>query len=223
VVTSPPYCVGINYGEHDDGMAYPEYLDWIQNVFCHMYDVMKDHSYVAINIGRNSEHNTPAHYAKALENAGFKFYKSIVWVKPQGAATQVCWYKYPHPRYYVPYLVTEDILIYTKGEVMGEFRGEKMDILSKEFIKKVASNMWEIQPETGKVQKGIHPAPFPPEVPSRLIQLLSLPGDVVYDPFAGSGTTLLVARELGRHFIGTDIDPEYVKYVEDSLRVQELL
>lgn len=217
-ITSPPYNVGIEYGEHDDSeMAYECYLAWLGSVFNAMYRAHKEHSYVAINIGRNTEHNTPVHLATLLEKAGFKFYKSVLWVKPQGAATQTFWHKYPHPRYYEPYLVTEDILIYSKGEVKGEHRGPRIDCLEESFIRDVATNVWRINPDSHKVQKGIHPAPFPPELPSRLIQLLSLPGELVYDPFVGSGTTPLAAYNLGRNYVGTDIDPAYCEYAEQSL------
>lgn len=222
-VTSPPYNVGINYGSYDDSaMAYNSYIDWLNEVWKSIYRVHKDHTYIAVNIGRNTQYNTPAHIAIGLEKAGFKFYKSIQWVKPQGAAVQTCWYKYPYPRYYEPYLVTEDILIYSKGEVTGEYRGEKVDILDDDFIRSVASNVWEIQPDGSKVQKGIHPAPFPIELPSRLIQLLSLPGDTVYDPFCGSGTTLEAAQRLGRFPIGTDIDERYCEISRKALEVKSL-
>lgn len=217
-VTSPPYNVGIEYDDHDDtAMTYEKYLEWLEDVFLAMYRAHKEHSYVAINIGRNTEKNTPMHLAMLLEKAGFKFYKSLVWVKPQGAATQTFWYKYPHPRYYEPYLVTEDVLIYSKGDVKGEHRGPKLDILEKSLIDAVASNVWRINPDSHKVQKGVHPAPFPIELPSRLIQLLSVPGDIVYDPFVGSGTTCLAAYNLGRKYVGTDISKEYCEYAKQSL------
>lgn len=221
-VTSPPYCVGIAYGEHNDNMEYDQYMAWLRLVWVELYRVMKEHAYVAVNIGRNTEYNTPAHIATSLEGAGFKFYKSIIWEKPQAAATQTAWYKYPNPRYYEPYLVTEDILLYTKGEVKGDYRGEKLDILDPAFVRSVATNVWRIRPESLKVSRGIHPAPFPLEIPANLIQLLSRPGELVYDPFAGSGTTLQAAKELGRDYVGTDIDPMYVDYANGVLMQDSL-
>jgi DNA modification methylase len=217
-VTSPPYNVGIPYGEHGDAMPYDVYMDWLDNVWKSIYKLQADHSFIAVNMGRNTEFNTPAHIAVGLEKAGFKFYKSVQWVKPVGAATQVFWFKYPYPRYYEPYLITEDILIYSKGEVKGEFRGEKIDCLDDEFVRSVATNVWNINPDSGKVSAGIHPAPYPLELPARLIRLLSLPGDLVFDPFVGSGTTLQAAAQLGRNYLGTDIDKDYCKYARNLLK-----
>jgi DNA modification methylase len=216
-VTSPPYNVSIDYDTHEDTMSYEEYIAWLDTVWEALYRAHKDHSYIAVNIGRNTEHNTPAHISAGLEKAGFKFYKSVVWTKPVGAANQVMWYKWPYPRYYEPYLITEDILIYTKGEVKGEFRGEKVDCLDPDFVRAVSTNVWYMQPDGAKVHSGIHPAPFPIELPSRLISLLSLPGEVVYDPFTGSGTTLQAAKELGREYVGTDIDVGYCDYANELL------
>jgi DNA modification methylase len=217
-VTSPPYNVGISYNEYGDTLGYDQYVAWLDSVWEALYKVQADSSYVAINVGRNTEFNTPAHVAAGLEKAGFKFYKAVQWVKPVGAASQVFWFKMPYPRYYEPYLVTEDILIYYKGEVKGANRGPKVECLDPQFISDVSTNVWYICPDSSKVQKGIHPAPFPIDIPARLIQLLSLPGDVVYDPFAGSGTTLLAASFLDRNYVGTELDQEYCKYARDSLK-----
>jgi site-specific DNA-methyltransferase (adenine-specific) len=217
-ITSPPYNVEKAYDTHDDSKPYWDYISWLEEVFVELYRVHKDHSFIAVNIGRNTGWNTPAHISTALENAGFKFYKSIVWVKPKGAAHITAWYRHPCPRYYEPYLITEDILIYTKGEVKGEFRGPQTDEFraDKDFIDEVSTNIWEMMPESHKSR--IHPAPFPFALPGRLVRLLSHPGDVVYDPFAGTGTTLIAARDLGRKYIGSEISDDYYKYAEEDLK-----
>jgi DNA modification methylase len=217
-VTSPPYNVEKGYDEHDDSKPYWEYIGWLDGIFVELYRVQKEHSYVAINIGRNTGFNTPAHISAGLERAGFKFYKSVVWLKPKGSAHITAWYRHPSPRYYEPYLVTEDILIYTKGEVKGEFRGDRDPEFAEDvdFINAVSTNVWDIIPESSKCK--VHPAPFPYILPARLIKLLSVPGAVVYDPFTGTGTTLVSARDLGRHYVGSEISEEYFNYAEFELK-----
>ena len=77
------------------------------------------------------------------------------------------------------------------------------------------NSIWEMQPAKAKVEG--HPAPFPKELPMRLIKLYSFWGDTVLDPFAGTGTTLLAAQELGRKSIGFELNPEYIKLIDKKL------
>ena len=92
---------------------------------------------------------------------------------------------------------------------------EKSKLTSEEWQKWAINSIWEMQPAKAKAEG--HPAPFPKELPMRLIKLYSFWGDTVLDPFAGTGTTLLAAQELGRKSIGFELNPEYIKLIKNKL------
>lgn len=92
---------------------------------------------------------------------------------------------------------------------------EKSRLTTKEWQNWAINSIWEMQPAKAKVEG--HPAPFPKELPMRLIKLYSFWGDTVLDPFAGTGTTLLAAQELGRKSIGFELNPEYIKLIDKKL------
>ncbi len=92
---------------------------------------------------------------------------------------------------------------------------EKSKLTTEEWQKWAINSIWEMQPAKAKTEG--HPAPFPKELPMRLIKLYSFWGDTVLDPFAGTGTTLLAAQELGRKSIGFELNPEYIKLIKNKL------
>jgi len=108
----------------------------------------------------------------------------------------------------------EYILVFSKETFSLPARGKTPDITRDEFLS-WTSSVWTFPPE--KAKRVGHPAPFPEELPRRLIKLYTYPGDVVLDPFAGSGTTLVVAKKLGRHFVGYEIKREYVEIALERL------
>ena len=112
----------------------------------------------------------------------------------------------------------EWIIVFSK---LGHRRGidkeikEASKITHEEFTNWVQNSIWDFQPASAKNED--HPAPFPEELPKRCIRLYSFVGDTVLDPFAGSGTTLKVARELGRHSIGYELNPSYVSLIREKI------
>jgi site-specific DNA-methyltransferase (adenine-specific) len=99
----------------------------------------------------------------------------------------------------------EYLLVFVKDDFSRPEKGTS-DINKEEFMSSTLS-IWEVPPESAK--KVGHPAPFPVELASRVIKLYSYVDDVVLDPFAGSGTTCVAAKKLGRYYIGYEIVPEY--------------
>ncbi|MEM1679559.1 MAG: site-specific DNA-methyltransferase, partial [Ignisphaera sp.] len=110
----------------------------------------------------------------------------------------------------------EYIIILSKGSFKREKKPGKEDTIAREEFLEYTRSIWRFPPESAK--RVGHPAPFPEELPYRCIQLYTFRGDVVLDPFAGSGTTCAVAAKLGRHFICIDIVEEYVKIAEERVR-----
>jgi len=98
---------------------------------------------------------------------------------------------------------------------MRKKTADKEDTISKEQFMEWTKSVWAMNPESAK--KVGHPAPFPIELPYRLIQLYTFKGDLILDPFMGSGTTAIAALKAGRKYIGYEIDPEYIKRAEDRI------
>ncbi|MFC1923095.1 DNA-methyltransferase [Chloroflexota bacterium] len=232
-VTSPPYWNAIDYDIHaqdseqfyrtrsySNGFAdYQDYLDWLEYIFTEVHRVTKPGGFCAIVIGtvlfEGNHYPVPFDLSSRLTNKEWLFHQDIIWhkctagVKRAGVSIQK-----PYPGYYYPNIMNEYILIFRKpGPKIYQARSTEeksgaVYMIDTLFTKETANNIWHIAP----VPPGFidHPAPFPEEIPHRLISLYSYPDEIVLDPFAGSGQTLKVARALGRKYIGFENIPSYV-------------
>lgn len=236
-VTSPPYWNAIDYNSHASNpnqnyrtrkteSTYEEYLDFLKRCFTEVYRVHRSGSFVAVVIGTILQNGThiplPHHLVRVMEGIGFEFDEEILWHKcTAGIRRAGTFIQHPFPGYYHPNIMTEHILIFHKpGEPIFRKRSSRekeqnrlpIDSL---FTHDIANNLWNIAP----VPPGVvdHPCPFPEEIPDRLIKLFSYRGDIVLDPFAGSGTTLKVAKQLGRNFVGYEIEARYVALAQKRL------
>jgi len=221
VVTSPPYWNLKKYGEEGLGpnQAYTKYLCEIQSVLKEIKRVMAPGRFVAINVGTavSNDGMKPinADVVKMMEDLNFIFKKEIIWVKPKG--TQGLWQRgvtkflksEPYPGYFSLNIMHEYILIFqNEGQMQIP-----LERLSEDFIKKVSWSVWEM----GVSYTKGHPAPFPYELPSRLIQLYTVAGETVLNPFGGSGTTMKVARNLKRHSFLYEINSEYIDLIKENV------
>jgi DNA modification methylase len=227
VVTSPPYWNLKKYGEEGLGpdQAYAKYLDEIHSVLKEIKRVMLPGRFVAINVGTavSNDGMKPinADVVKMMEDLNFTFKKEIIWVKPKG--TQGLWQRgvtkflksEPYPGYFSLNIMHEYIPIFQNE---GQMR-IPLERLSEGFIKEVSWSVWEM----GVSYTKGHPAPFPDELPSRLIQLYTVAGETVLDPFGGSGTTMKVARNLKRNSILYEINPEYIELIKKNVGWSSLL
>jgi len=223
IVTSPPYWDLKNYGTANQvglGQSYEEYLSEIATVARECYRVLQPGRFLCWVIGTRVSDgemkHIPADSIRIFKQAGFIFKKEIIWVKPRG--TQGLWQRgttqflkeKPFPTCANINIQHEYILILQRA---GNFELRTDYRLSENFIKEVAWSVWELPVS---MTKG-HPAPFPLELPRRLIMLYSWPGETVLDPFVGTGTTLLAARELGRKGIGYEISEKYCELARTNL------
>ena len=224
VVTSPPYWNLKKYGEKGLGIdeAYEKYLEELKKIFKEIKRVMKDGRFVVINIGTavSKISMKPIHgdVIMMMAQLGFTFKKEIIWLKPKG--TQGLWQrgttkflkKEPYPCYLSLNIQHEYILIFqNEGELNIEQSAETR--LSEELIKKYAWSVWDMRVSR---KKG-HPAPFPQELPKRIIELYSVQGETVLDPFGGTGTTSKAAMELGRNSYLYEVNEEYVELIKNNL------
>jgi DNA modification methylase len=219
MVTSPPYNVGKDY---DEDLTLGEYLDFIKEVMREVYRVLVWGGRVCFNIanlGRRPYIPLHAHLIEIFEEIGFLFRGEIIWDKGDavtGAST--AWGTWSSAVNPVLRDQHEYIIVLSKGTFKRE-RRYKIDTIKREEFLEFTKSIWRFPPESAK--RVGHAAPFPEELPYRCIQLFTFKGDVVLDPFVGSGTTCIVALKTGRHFLGIDIKEEYVKIAEQ--RINELL
>jgi DNA modification methylase len=252
-VTSPPYWNAIDYDIHasdksqyyrtrtyaEGYLEYPDYLDWLKQIFGdEVLRVTKPGGFCAIVVGTvlldGVHYPVPFDLTARLTRKGWDFHQDIIWhkctagVKRAGVAIQK-----PYPGYFYPNIMTEYILLFRKPGppiYKGRRRDEKAEAefpINRLFTMDIANNIWHIAP----VPPGLidHPCPFPEEIPHRLITMYSYPGDVVLDPFLGSGQTTKVAQWLGRQFVGYETVAKYIELAKRrmgeplSLRPEQLV
>ena len=240
-VTSPPYWNAIDYDVHANGDGsewyrtrkyregfddYGEYLDLLARIFAEVHRVTKPGGFCAIVIGTvllDGRHiPVPFDLTARLQTVGWEFHQDIIWhkttagVKRAGSAIQK-----PYPGYYYPNIMTEYILLFRKpGEkiyrqVNGNREASRFEI-DDVFKMDTANNIWHIAPVPPRTID--HPCPFPEEIPYRLIKMYSYQGDIVLDPFVGSGQATKAAMVLGRSAVGYDTRQEYVEYAKERVR-----
>ncbi len=215
VITSPPYNVNIkkdNVHLYKDDIEYKDYILWLKRLFGLIYDKLKIDGRVAINIGNQKNGSIPLVtdiINFMLYELNYNMFSQIVWNKKHTncRTSWGSWKSPSKPSFPTPY---EFILIFSKNSGKLEHTGVT-DLTKDEFVK-FSLSLWDIKPETRKFN---HPAPFPEEIPYRLIKMLTYENDVILDPFAGTGTTLLISEKLNRCFVGIDNDQiyyqEYIK------------
>lgn len=225
IITSPPYWNLKNYKEIKQiglGQTYEEYLAELEKVFQECSRVLRSGRFFALIIGTRVSDGELKHIPADSININKKhnliLKKEIIWTKPKG--TQGLWQRgatqflktKPYPRNANYNIQHEFILIFQKagGEIDNKNGSDK---LSEEFIKEICWTHWNVKVSNQKN----HPAPFPIEIPHKLIRLYSYPGETVLDPFVGSGTTVLAARELDRPSIGYDISEKFCKIAKENI------
>ena len=202
--TSPPYCVG---KEYDEDISLTDYLSLIASVGHEVFRCLVPGGRYVVNIagiGRKPYIPLQSLFQFLHCEIGFLPAGEIIWVKGAGVAS-CAWGSWMSAR--APRLrdIHEYLLVFAKESFSRPDDGVS-DIDKNTFATSTRS-VWEIQPESAK--RIGHPAPFPVELAKRVIQLFSYVGDAVLDPFMGSGTTLVAAKELGRIYVGYDIEQKY--------------
>ncbi len=210
IVTSPPYNVGIDYNVHNDATSYEQYLLWSRKWLKKALDVIKDDGRMCLNIpldknkgGQQSVYADITHIAKEV---GWKYHATIIW-NEGNISRRTAWGSWLSAS--APYVIAPVEVIVILYKKYWKKRTKGLSDLSKEEFVEWTNGLWTFSGESKK--RVGHPAPFPMELPKRCIKLFSYVGDVVLDPFLGSGTTLIMAHKLDRVGIGVEIDEEYFK------------
>jgi site-specific DNA-methyltransferase (adenine-specific) len=216
MVTSPPYNVT---KEYDADLSLNEFLQLLRGVFSETYRVLVDGGRACINVanlGRRPYLPLSDFISHIMLEIGFQMRGEIIWNKGAGAGVSMAWGSWQSASNPVLRDVHEYILVFSKGSFTRKKLDGKENTISKEQFMEWTKSVWTINPESA--QKIGHPAPFPVELPHRLIQLYTFQGDVVLDPFMGSGSTAIAALKAGRKYVGYENNPEYVKLAEERIK-----
>lgn len=219
MITSPPYNVS---KEYDNDLSLNEYLNLLKNCFTETYRVLVDGGRACINIaniGRKPYIPLSDYVSKIMIEIGFNMRGEIIWNKSAGAGISTAWGSFQSASNPILRDVHEYILIFSKGNYKRERDKEekelrKDNITKEEFIEWTKS-VWTMNTESAK--RIGHPAPFPEELPNRLIKLFSFTNDIVIDPFMGSGTTAIAAIKNKRNFVGYEINEEYINLANNRI------
>jgi DNA modification methylase len=234
VVTSPPYFAGKEYEETlgEDGVpaSYLEYLDLLREVFSECVKKLEPGGRIAVNVanlGRRPYRSLSSDVIGILQDdLRLLLRGEIIWLKQRGSSGSCAWGSFQLPSNPVLRDLTERIVVASKGRFDRALppreracRGLPSEAsMTRDDFMENTLDVWEIPPESA-TRVG-HPAPFPIELPARLIDLYTYRGDLVLDPFVGSGTTAVAAIRAGRHFVGYDLERSYIELAEARVEAE---
>ncbi len=208
MITSPPYNASKQY---DENLSLDEYLALLSRVWKETYRVLAPGARACINIanlGRKPYIPMHSYIIQQMLDIGYLMRGEIIWNKGSSASPSTAWGSWQSAANPVLRDVHEYILIFSKENFSRKNNGKENTIQRDQFLEWTKS-VWNFPAVPAK--KIGHPAPFPEELPHRLIQLFTFKGDIVLDPFAGSGTTCLAAAADQRYYIGYDTDADYIQ------------
>jgi len=236
VVTSPPYWTAVEYeGQSNPWASYEAYLDDMMRVWGECARVLRPNGKLCINapimpipkevIQQHTRHLKNIAFDmehRILRETNLERYSLFVWQKQ---TSKMMFGSYPYPGNIIENNTIEFINVYVKPGKPPKFDADTKDAneLTRTEWLDLAQQVWFMYPEDVK-REGDHPAPFPEKLPARLMRLYTFgavarfPGEIVLDPFVGTGTTCAVAKSMGRRYVGIDINPAYVKIAEERVR-----
>ena len=219
IITSPPYNISKDYGKWKDNLPFEEYLKFTEEWLRECFRILVNGGRICVNIPiythkNNGNHSLLFHYLRIMKEIGFKERELILWIKMFGLdlASSYKIYGTWSPKNPLMDYPSEAIIVMNKNDRNLE---EQFSDLKKHELMKWRRNVWFITPEYDRT----HPAPFPEEIPRRLIKLYSFVGQTVMDVFAGSGTTVKVANELTRNSIGVEINEDFLPLIKRKIEI----
>jgi modification methylase len=216
MVTSPPYNAS---KEYDKDLSLEEYLKILNKVWKETYRVLVSGGRACINIanlGRKPYIPLHSYIIESMQKIGFLMRGEVIWNKASSASPSCAWGSWLSATNPVLRDIHEYILVFSKSSYSRKKYNKENTIKKEEFLEWTKS-VWTFPAISAK--KVGHPAPFPLELPHRLIQLYSFKGDVVLDPFVGSGTTCLSSLINGRNYIGYDNNEKYIKLAKKRIEI----
>jgi len=216
MVTSPPYNVG---KEYDESLTLREYRQFLKQIWKEVHRVLVPGGRVCINIanlGRKPYIPLHAFVVEDMLEFDFLMRGEIIWNKAASSSPSTAWGSWLSAANPTLRDIHEYILVFSKGVFRRENTLRKRNTISREEFLEFTKSVWTFSAESAR--KIGHPAPFPVELPYRLIQLYTFKDEIVLDPFCGSGSTCIAALATDRHYIGYDTEEEYVHLAEKRIK-----
>jgi site-specific DNA-methyltransferase (adenine-specific) len=209
VVTSPPYNVDIQYNSHRDDISYPEYLEFSKKWMERCYEWLKDDGRFCLNIpldkNKGGQQSVGADLTTAAKQIGFQYHSTIIW-NEGNISRRTAWGSWMSAS--APFVIAPvELIVVLYKKNWKKTGGSKISDVTREEFMDWTNGLWTFNGESKK--KVGHPAPYPIELPRRCVKLFSYVGDVVLDPFCGSGSTLIAAVNNDRKGIGIEVDLKY--------------
>jgi len=219
MVTSPPYNVGKDY---DGNLTLQEYRQFLKRVWQEVYRTLVPGGRACINIanlGRKPYIPLHAFIVEDMLELGFLMRGEIIWNKASSSSPSTAWGSWLSAANPTLRDIHEYILVFSKGMFSRNNASRRISTISREEFLEFTKSVWTFSAESAR---GVgHPAPFPVELPYRLLQLYTFEGEVILDPFIGSGQAAIAATKTNRHYVGYEINEEYIKLAER--RIKEFL
>jgi len=219
MVTSPPYNVG---KEYDENLTLQEYREFLKQVWKEVHRTLVPGGRACINIanlGRRPYIPLHAFIVEDMLELGFLMRGEIIWNKASSSSPSTAWGSWLSAANPTLRDIHEYILVFSKGMFSRKNASRRRSTISRQEFLEFTKSVWTFPAELAHAVG--HPAPFPVELPYRLLQLYTFEGEVILDPFVGSGQAAIAAIKTNRHYVGYDISEEYVKLAER--RIKEFL
>jgi len=216
MVTSPPYNVG---KEYDEDLSLDEYLAFLGRVWKETWRVLVPGGRMCINVanlGRKPYIPLHAFISEQAIQLGFLMRGEIIWNKAASASPSTAWGSWKSASNPILRDVHEYILVFCKQSFKRQNPSKRLSTITRDEFLEYNKSVWNMKAESAR--KVGHPAPFPVELPRRLIQLYTFENEIVLDPFMGSGQTAIAARKSHRHYIGYEIDENYVALANQRIQ-----
>jgi len=223
MITSPPYNVS---KEYDEDLSLNEYLEMLRKVFIETYRVLVNGGRACINVanlGRKPYIPLSDYISQMMIEIGFNMRGEIIWNKAASASPSTAWGSWMSASNPILRDIHEYILIFSKGDYKRERskqeKERKKNTISRDEFMEWTKSIWTFNAESAR--RVGHPAPFPLDLPYRLIQLYSFTTDIILDPFMGSGTTAIAALKSNRNYVGFEINKEYIELTKQRINPYE--
>jgi site-specific DNA-methyltransferase (adenine-specific) len=221
MITSPPYNVS---KEYDEDLSLKDYLGLLKSVFSETYRVLVNGGRACVNVanlGRKPYIPLSDYISNMMIELGFNMRGEIIWNKAASASPSTAWGSWQSAANPILRDVHEYILLFSKGSYRRDRTKaeleQRRDTISKEQFMEWTKSVWTMQ--AASARRIGHPAPFPEELPDRLIQLYSFTDDIVLDPFMGSGTTAVAAIKAKRKYVGYEVSEDYIKLANSRIKL----
>jgi site-specific DNA-methyltransferase (adenine-specific) len=216
-VTSPPYNVGIEYNSNDDTLAYEHYLDFSHQWMSNCFQWTKNQGRFLLNIpldkNKGGNRSVGADLTTIAKKIGWQYHSTIVW-NEGNISRRTAWGSWKSAS--APYVIAPvELIVVLYKDSWKKTGGSKISDVSRDEFMEWTNGLWTFN---GESKKRIgHPAPFPRQLPYRCIKLFSYVNDVVFDPFCGSGTTLIEAHLNHRRAVGIELDKDYCEIAKKRI------